>query len=93
MLIIGQRRSSQIATCLVAVVHFHLNEAQEIATINHQVRTIGEQCGAFYAKANVGAFDRALLWGRRFLNPCAFYSLESATTGLVDKAAAYRAAR
>lgn len=92
MLIIGQRRSSQIATCLAAVVHFYLNGAQEIAIIDHQVRTIGEQWGALYAEANVGAVDRALLWGRRFLNPFAFYSLESAATGLVDKAAAYRAA-
>ena len=92
MLISGQQRSSQIASCLAAADHFHLNASQAIAIVDHQVQTIGEQWGALCAEAKLGMVDRALLWGRQFLNPFAFYALDGAAAALADKAAACRAA-
>ena len=92
MLIVGQQRSSQIATCLAAVGHFHLSEAQALAIVDRQVQTIGEHWGVLCAEVGLGAVDRALFWGRQFLNPFAFYGLAGAATELAEKAAAYRAA-
>lgn len=92
MLISGQQRSSQIATCLAAAGHFHLSEVQALAIVEHQVQTIGEQWGRLCSDANLGPVDRALLWGRQFLNPFAFYGLDGVAAELADKAASYRAA-
>jgi serine/threonine-protein kinase HipA len=41
MLIIGQRRSSQIATCLAVAGDFHLAANQAIAIVSRQIETIG----------------------------------------------------
>lgn len=92
MLINGQQRSSKIATCLAAADHFHLSEVQALAIVDHQVQTIGEHWDRLCVEANLGPVDRALLWGRQFLNPFAFYGLEGAAGQLAAKAAAYRAA-
>lgn len=90
MLIVDQQRSSQIATCLAAAPHFHLDPAAAIAIVDRQITIIGEQWMPICAEANLGAVDRALFWGRQFLNPYAFYELEGESHALALKAAVYR---
>lgn len=92
MLIVGQQRSSQIATCLAAAAHFHLDEVKAIAIVDAQVRTIGEHWDAICVEAGLGAVDRKLFWGRQFLNPFAFYELEGAAAPIAQLASDLRAA-
>jgi serine/threonine-protein kinase HipA len=91
MLIAGQARSSQIATCLAAAANFHLTADQALAVVSHQVETIGSHWLALCTEANLGQVDMALFWGRQFLNPFAFYGLEGESVALAERAAAIRA--
>lgn len=77
MLIADQNRASQIATCLAAASHFQLNAAAALDLVEAQVRVIGDNWRAICREADLGEVDRALFWGRQFLNPYAFYGLES----------------
>lgn len=90
MLIVGQRRASQLALCLAAAPAFHLPLDQAIQIILHQVETIGAHWAALCEEASLGAVDRALFWGRQFLNPFAFYGLEGAAAVVAQRAAAIR---
>jgi serine/threonine-protein kinase HipA len=91
MLIIGQRRSSQIATCLAAASDFHLATKQAIAIVSQQLETIGAHWLPLCDEADLGQVDRTLFWGRQFLNPFAFYGLDGPAAPLVERAAAIRA--
>jgi serine/threonine-protein kinase HipA len=91
MLILEQDRSSQIATCLAAASHFHLNRSRAIAIVANQLRTIGDNWRALCAEAALGEVDRALFWGRQFLNPYAFYGLDGDATELATMADTIRA--
>jgi serine/threonine-protein kinase HipA len=90
MLIVDQNRSSQIKTCLAAAKHFHLDDAKAIAILEFQIRAIGDNWAQVCAEADLGPVDRALFWGRQFLNPYAFYGLEGAAEPLTTLADAYR---
>jgi serine/threonine-protein kinase HipA len=90
MLIIGQNRSSQITTCLAAADHFQLDAAAAIKIVLNLVRAIGEHWPAVCAEADFGQVDRALFWGRQFLNPFAFYGLNGAAMPLATLATHYR---
>ena len=90
MLIVGQQRSSQIATCLSAAPQFHLDGAQAIAIAEAQIRVIGEHWRPLCDEAALGQIDRRLFWGRQFLNPYAFYGLEGSSGALAALAAQYR---
>ncbi len=90
MLIIGQQRSSQIATCLAAADYFHLAADQAIAIVLKQIETIGAHWRSLCDEADLGQIDRALFWGRQFLNPFAFYGLEGPAAALAERAAAVR---
>jgi serine/threonine-protein kinase HipA len=92
MLIVGQQRSSQIATCLAAVGDFHLTIEQAIAIVSGQIEAIGAHWPTLCAEADLGQIDRTLFWGRQFLNPFAFYGLEGAAAALRGRAAAIREA-
>lgn len=92
MLIVGNQRSSQISTCLAAAGHFHLDQPRAIAIVDAQLATIGEHWDATCAQAGLGPVDRALFWGRQFLNPFAFYGLEGEAAALAARADALRAA-
>lgn len=89
MLIHDGNRSSQIATCLAAARHFQLDRATAIEIVTRQVRAIGENWLDVCRDAELGPIDRAYFWGRQFLNPYAFYGLESATP-LAELATRYR---
>jgi len=91
MLIVGQQRSSQIATCLAAAGDFHLAADQAVAIVARQLETIGARWPSLCDEAELGPIDRALFWGRQFLNPFAFYGLEGAAAPLAESAAAIRA--
>jgi serine/threonine-protein kinase HipA len=90
MLIAGQARSSQIATCLAAAANFHLTADQARAVVAHQLEMIGAHWLALSTEANVGQVDMALFWGRQFLNPFAFYGLEGEAATLAERAAEIR---
>ncbi len=72
MLISGNNRMSQIASCIEAAPHFLLtpNEATEIAEKQRQI--IEESWTIVCDEASLSKVDRKLLWGRQFLNPYAF---------------------
>lgn len=76
MLIVDQKRSSQIATCLAAAPHFQLDAPSAVRIVEHQVRAIGDHWASVCDEADLGEVDRTLFWGRQFLNPYAFYGLE-----------------
>ncbi|MEH3158769.1 MAG: HipA domain-containing protein [Sphingomonas taxi] len=90
MLIVGRHRSSQIATCLAAAGEFHMTSDQAIAIVSRQIETIGVHWLALCDKADLGPVDRALFWGRQFLNPFAFYELEGPAAVLAERAATIR---
>jgi len=92
MLIIGQQRSSQIATCLAVAGDFHLAEDEAIAIVSKQLETIGEHWSSLCDEADLGQVDKSLLWGRQFLNPFAFYELDGRAAGLAARAAEIRQA-
>jgi serine/threonine-protein kinase HipA len=92
MLIIGQQRSSQIATCLAAAGDFHLAVDNAIAIVSQQLETIGAHWLSLCDEADLGPVDRTLFWGRLFLNPFAFYGLDGPAAALAERAAAIRAA-
>ena len=92
MLIVDDRRSSQIATCLAAAGHFHLEVGQAIGIVSKQLETIGAHWLELCDEAGLGQVDRILFWGRQFLNPFAFYGLEGPAAALADRAGAIRAA-
>ncbi len=63
MLINGQQRSSQIATCLAAASHFHLAEDGALAIVSRQVETIATHWVSLCDEAKLGRVDRALFLG------------------------------
>jgi len=92
MLIVGQQRSSQIATCLQAAGDFHLSVDQATAIVALQLETIAAHWTPLCEQAGLGLVDRALLWGRQILNPFAFYGLEGAAAALAERSRTVRAA-
>lgn len=92
MLIAGQERASQLALCLAVAPAFHLGLDQAIQIILDQVDTIGAHWAALCDEAQLGSVDRALFWGRQFLNPFAFYGLEGPGALLAERASAVRQA-
>ena len=69
MLIAGNSRMSQVSICLEAAPIFQLtrDEAMEIAT--NQKTAILDNWDAVCEEARLSEIDRALFWGRQFLNP------------------------
>ena len=92
MLITGQQRSSQIATCLAAAPQFHLAPDQAIAIVSSQLETVGAHWVSLCDEAKLGQIDRSLFWGRQFLNPFAFYGLDGPAAFLAERADAIRSA-
>ena len=72
MLVHGEGRSSKLSLCIRAATSFMLSAREAEVIIEHQVRTIVEHWRQLCEEAQVSDVDRALLWGRVFLNPFAF---------------------
>jgi serine/threonine-protein kinase HipA len=73
MRIIGNNNKSQLGLCLQATPQFLLSDQEARAIILHQVNTIRAHWDGICDEAKLSAADRALLYGRQFLNPFAFY--------------------
>jgi serine/threonine-protein kinase HipA len=73
MLIEDNNRSSQLALCLRSAPQFKLSDLDARAIILQQVNTIRTQWDVICDEAKLSKADRALLYGRQFLNPFAFY--------------------
>ncbi|MGO7251565.1 type II toxin-antitoxin system HipA family toxin, partial [Rhizobium brockwellii] len=63
---------------------------QAIAIVSRQIETIGAQWLSLCDEAGLGKVDRALFWGRQFLNTFAFYELEGPAAVLAERAAKIR---
>jgi serine/threonine-protein kinase HipA len=73
MRIVGNKNKSQLGLCLQAAPQFHLSDREARAIILKQVNTIRAHWDEICDEAKLSAADRALLYGRQFLNPFAFY--------------------
>ena len=77
MLISGENRMSRLSSCLDAAHHFLLSRGDAQTIAMRQVAVIGENWERVCAEASLNETDRALLWGRQFLNPFAFDDLDN----------------
>jgi serine/threonine-protein kinase HipA len=75
MLISGDNRMSRISACLEAAHHFLLSEKEATAIVEHQISAISKNWNIVCKAAGLSETDRALLWGRQYLNPFAFDDL------------------
>ena len=73
MRIVGTNNRSQLALCLEAAPQFLLSDQKARNIILQQVKTIRTHWDGICDEAKLSAADRALLYGRQFLNPFAFY--------------------
>jgi len=76
MLINGGNRMSQVASCIEAAPAFHLSPDEALEIARRQKLKIRDNWDSVCDEARLSEIDRAMLWGRQFLNP---YSL----TGIV----------
>lgn len=77
MLIAGNDRSSQIATCLAAAQKFLLSEEDAADRVVNLVQCIEQHWSTVCDEASLNEVDRNLLWGNQILNPYVFERLES----------------
>jgi serine/threonine-protein kinase HipA len=71
MLISDDNRSSKLATCLLAAKNFLLSEDNAKAIFEEQKEIINAKWDDVCEEAELNEIDKALLWGRQFLNPFA----------------------
>ncbi|SUB01899.1 putative DNA-binding transcriptional regulator [Pannonibacter phragmitetus] len=76
MLIKGDSRSSTLATVLAAAPDYHLREAEAVALIEHQIKTMAARWHEVCCAADLSPVDRKLFAGRQFLNSYALDGLE-----------------
>lgn len=76
MLIHGDGRRSQLSECLRGANAFLVDEAEALGIMRGQIACIRENWDEVSADAKLTATDKALLWGRQFLNPFALEALE-----------------
>lgn len=90
MLISGEERHSRVSACLAAAHHFLLSRQEALAMVEAQLIALGAHWAEVCEVAKLTATDRALLWGRQFLNPYAFDDLEGDAAYLAELAAQMR---
>jgi len=73
MRILGYNNKSQLGVCLQAAPQFLLSNQEALAIILQQVNIIRAHWDGICDEAKLSTADRALLYGRQFLNPFAFY--------------------
>ncbi|MGD8258414.1 MAG: HipA domain-containing protein [Desulfobacterales bacterium] len=93
MLISGDNRMSRISACLEAAHHFLLSEKQAAAIVEHQISAILKNWNIVCEEAGLSETDRALLWGRQYLNPFAFDDLERVFANIPKLASEMRTAK
>jgi serine/threonine-protein kinase HipA len=75
MLILDNRRMSQLSLCLEAAQVFLLDDERARAIIAQQIARIKAHWTTVCDEAQLGEAERAFLWRRQFLNPFAFEGL------------------
>lgn len=75
MLIVDDKRLSQLTLCLEAAPNFHLSEGRARAIIAHQLTTITSQWTNVCDEAALNEVGRKFLWRRQFLNAFALHDL------------------
>ncbi len=76
MLIVGNKRLSQIRLCIEAAHHYLLDRPTAISIIENQVKTIIENWDKVCKSALTSPIDRKLFASRQFLNLFAFENLD-----------------
>ncbi|MEX0387354.1 type II toxin-antitoxin system HipA family toxin [Spiribacter onubensis] len=89
MAIVGEERSSRLASCLAAAPVFRLSMQDARAIADHQIRTIIHHWHSVCDEAGLAPAERIALWGRQFFNPFCIEGLEDMAPEI---AAAVRAA-
>ncbi|WP_420933995.1 type II toxin-antitoxin system HipA family toxin [Alteromonas sp. A081] len=69
MLIAGNNKMSQLATCLQTAHNFLLSQDDAKAIFEHQIHIIEDNFDAVCAEADLTEIDKRLFWRRQFLNP------------------------
>ena len=69
MLIAGNNKMSQLATCLQTAHNFLLSQEEARAIFEHQIQIIKANFDAVCAEAELTEIDKRLFWQRQFLNP------------------------
>ena len=72
MLITGQDRRSQLASCLTAAHHFLLSETDAQTIIDDQTNTIRKYWDETCNVAQLSDIEKNMFWERQFLNPYVF---------------------
>ena len=93
MLISGDNRMSRISACLEAAHHFLLSKKEAAAIVEYQISAISKNWNTVCEEAGFSETDRALLWGRQYLNPFAFDDLERIFANITKLASEMRAAK
>jgi serine/threonine-protein kinase HipA len=81
MLIHGQKRNSQIATCLESATAFLLKPREALDIVNAQVALIQTSWSSLCDEAQLSEVDRNYFWRRQFLNPYVFYGAPEGVKG------------
>lgn len=69
MLIAGNNKMSQLATCLETAHNFLLSRDEAKAIFEHQIQIIRDNFESVCTEAELTETDKRLLWHRQFLNP------------------------
>jgi len=69
MLIAGNNKMSQLATCLQTAHNFLLSQEEAKAIFEYQIEIIKDNFDAVCAEAELSEIDKRLFWHRQFLNP------------------------
>jgi serine/threonine-protein kinase HipA len=81
MLIHGQKRNSQIATCLESAAAFLLKPHEALDIVNAQLGVIQISWASLCDEAKLSEVDRNYFWRRQFLNPYVFYGAPEGVKG------------
>lgn len=84
MLIDGDKRSSQLKTCLDAAQSFLIAREEAQAIAGDLIRIIKENWDAVCEAASLSKVDKDLFWRRQFLNAFAFQGAPESLSGLID---------
>lgn len=93
MLIAGENRLSRLSHCLEGASHFLLSRNEAITIMEKQLHAIVDNWTEVCDIAQLNKTDRALLWGRQFLNAFAFEDLGEEARNLKRFAEKARGAR
>ncbi len=90
MRISGNDNMSRASSCLLAANHFLLSREEAIAIVEAQMQSIFKNWHSVCDSAELNEADRALLWGRQFLNPYAYEDLDGDAEPLKIMAQSHR---